>query len=316
MLSKAELGLRYAWNLFEMVRRQRGLADAARIESQFVLGELTKTPRALRWYAGARNGSSTTDGKIPVMHSERLVQELRAVLPLQDYQIDVPAYRKHLATAGYPLSYAAGPAARHGGREQKVSEYFVTFDILDFRFGDIVLDVASEWSIFPLVAERLTGAAVYRLDLIYPAGHHGRWIGASAAEMPLQAGSVDKIVLHNAFEHFEGDADARFLREAHRVLKPGGQLLIVPLFMSEKHAIVTDPFVRTGAIAWDRGANVVRLPWWHNRFGRFYSPRALQERVLKHAEGFSVQGYHFVNPKEIDEEVILHFGVLFTKQGG
>ena len=101
--------------------------------------------------------------------------------------------------------------------------------------------------------------------------------------MPLPAGSVDKLFLHNSFEHFEGDIDTGFVREAWRVLRPGGGLCVVPLYLSARHQIVTDPLVDRSGIEWDPDAEVVERIGHRNRFGRFYSAETLAERVLRPA---------------------------------
>jgi SAM-dependent methyltransferase len=133
--------------------------------------------------------------------------------------------------------------------------------------------------------------------------------------MPIPAGFCDKIVLHNAYEHFEGTADTDFVAEAWRVLRPGGLLCILPLFVSDRYSIVTDPLVNRQNITWDKGANVVELPWWHNRFGRFYDAEALKRRVLTPAidAGFEPTIYHVINVQEVHLCAYLHFALVLRK---
>ena len=55
------------------------------------------------------------------------------------------------------------------------------------------------------------------------------------------------MALHCSFEHFEGRSDIGFIREAERVLRPGGAVCVVPLYLSEEYAIQTDPDVAAPA---------------------------------------------------------------------
>jgi len=46
--------------------------------------------------------------------------------------------------------------------------------------------------------------------------------------------------LHNSLEHFEGRSDIKFFKEAQRLLRPGGKLLVVPLFIGDTYSTVND----------------------------------------------------------------------------
>lgn len=296
-----------------MVAHQRGYLTAAIVGSQFVASELMKLPRMISWLLSSRVRSGPPDAP-PLTDSEAILRDIeRLGVLIKPYCIDVDAFRKHIASGIYPHDYAAGPIDEGGAREQKLLEYFVSLDLLDIRPTDIVIDVASEWSIFPEVVRRLTGATVYQQDLIFKPGLHGTYIGGSAAAMPIPDEFADKLVLHNAFEHFEGDADSRFILEAWRILKPGGILSIVPLFITDYYAILTDPFVSHRGIQWDEGARVVELPWWHNRFGRSYDVPALQRRVLIPGRRFETTFYYTVNLNQVHTQTYLHFSLVMQK---
>ena len=235
---------------------------------------------------------------------------------MRTYTVDVAAFSQHVAAAGYPQLYAGGTMSNGGAREQKLLEYFVSLDLLRPTASQVVIDVASEWSVFPRVVEKATGARVYRQDLVYPPGICGDRIGGSAANMPVPAEFADMLVLHNAYEHFEGDADTEFVREAWRVLRPGGVVCILPLNLAEKYHIVTDPLVDRDGIVWDPGAAVVEVPMlWHNRFGRFYDLPALDRRVLTPARqaGFEITVYRVTNVRAVHPAAYLQFALLLTK---
>jgi SAM-dependent methyltransferase len=309
-VSMLRTGVRYAANLTSMVARQEGVVAAAVVGSQFVATEAAKLPR----YARMTRGSGGLKVAHPPLISERILTDLDGLgVPVRPYRIDVPAFHEHLASARYPKMYAAGSIDEGGNREEKLLEYFVSLDLLKPQRDHVMIDVASEWSIFPDVVRKRTGATVYQQDLIYPPGVRGYRIGGSAAHLPIPDNFADMLVLHNAFEHFEGTADSDFIREAWRILRPGGVLCILPLFMSERFSVMSDPLVDRRGVVWDPGAEVVEIPWWHNRFGRLYDAAALRTRVLEPGRSFDQLIYHVVNPYEVHPSICLHFILLLSK---
>jgi SAM-dependent methyltransferase len=309
------VGLRYGLNRMNMVARQQGYREAVVFGSKLALTEFAKLSLLIRLAFQRRNGS-TPRTQNPVAYSSKLLTWLSALhIDMESISISADAFHSHVARCKYPKNYAAGPTDKGGFRDNKLLEYFVSLELLDIQQGEVVIDVASEWSIFPDVLRKLTGAIVYQQDLIYPPGIHGYRIGGNAANMPLPGGFADKLVLHNAFEHFEGNADTEFILEAWRVLKPGGLLCILPLFLAEEYYILTDPLVNRRGIVWDEGAKVIERPWYHNRFSRHYDPKSLKERVLTKAEkiGFKSTIYHITNIKEVVSRSGLHFVLMLRK---
>jgi SAM-dependent methyltransferase len=311
--SRAKVGARFVANLLSTVARQDGYRAAAGVAVRLLATETRKLPRLARLAASAP-GSATAEH--PAGYSEAILQALSQLsVDMRPYRIDSDKFKAHVRSSAYPLAYAAGPLDEGGNRENKLLEYFVSLEILDLQPGDVVIDVASEYSIFPTVVREAYGATVFRQDLIYPPGVQGDRIGGTAAAMPVADQFADKLVLHNSFEHFEGTADSGFIAEAWRVLKPGGVVCIVPLFVSERYSIISDPLTDRRGIAWDAGARVIELPGRHNRFGRFYDAPALDARVLSRARelGYECEILHFANVKDVHPRASMHFALVMRK---
>jgi len=310
-----KIGYRYTANRMAMVARQDGAMAGAIAGIEFVASELGKLPRLITMLITRGPNAVLAKHRAPI-NVEMISRSLARIgVEPKDYCVDVSGFRQHVARGFYPDNYAAGPMLEGGAREQKLLEYYVSLDFLDADAASVVIDVASEWSLFPEVLHTLTGATVYQQDLIYRPGIHGTRIGGSAAAMPVPDSFADALVLHNAFEHFEGTADTDFIREAWRVLKPGGRLCILPLFMANEHVILTDPLSNRRGIVFDPGARIIEATWVHNRFGRFYDAAALKRRVLDpaHAAGFEATIYRITNLREVHPRVYLQFFLVLRK---
>jgi hypothetical protein len=310
-----KVGTRFLANRVSMAARQDGYRSAARVAVGTISTELRKLPRLAPVLLSRRSARSAQH---PTCYSEEILGALgRLSVELKPCAVDLDGFQSHVSSFDYPRTYAAGPLAEGGFRENKLIEYFIALQILKVEPRQVILDVASEYSIFPTMVRQVYGATVFRQDLIYPPGVHGDRIGGSAAAMPVGDRFADALVLHNSFEHFEGSADSDFLAESWRVLRPGGTVVIVPLFVSDQYCIVTDPLTDRHGIQWDRGARVIELPGWHNRFGRFYSATALEQRVLGPAasRGYDVEILHLVNVKDVHPQATTHFCLVLRKPG-
>jgi ubiquinone/menaquinone biosynthesis C-methylase UbiE len=90
-----------------------------------------------------------------------------------------------------------------------------------------------------------------------------RWIQGAAEKLPLDAGAVDAVVTTEAFQFFD---QAAALRDFHRVLEPGGHIVI---------SVITPALPIPGAV-------LDRIPaTWHTPAGM---------RRLVEAAGFEVVG--------------------------
>lgn len=308
-------GARFFMNRISMAARLDGHRAAAELAFQLLADELRKLPRLARLITSSR-GLPT--GEHPTGYSEEILQALsRLPVEIRPYLLDPDKFQDHIQSFPYPPAYAAGPLNEGGNRENKLLEYFVTLEILDIQPRDVVIDVASEHSIFPTLVRQRCGATVFRQDLIYPPGVHGDRIGGNAARMPVGDEFADALVLHNSFEHFEGTSDSDFVPEAWRVLKPGGLVVVVPLFLSEQHTIISDPLMDRRGIAWDPGARVIELTGRRNRFARFYDAAALEERVLTQARhaGYDLEILHFANVKDVHPRASTYFALVMRKPG-
>jgi SAM-dependent methyltransferase len=229
------------------------------------------------------------------------------------YRIDVDGFWRYVEESGYRrMAYWEGGKAR--AATEKWLEHFVSIDLLDLKPSDVVVDVASCSSPFPDILRERWGCRTYRQDWSYPPGLNGDQIGGDAAALPVPAEFADKLVLHCSFEHFEGDRDARFLREAERILRPGGRLCILPLYTNSRYCIQTD------LEAWhlrrpelERDALICVAERWGEVHGRFYDPPHFAERILGSLGRLRLELYRVENYLDVAPDCYLRFAAVFTR---
>lgn len=209
---------------------------------------------------------------------EAVVDSVRALAPtlrIEPLEADAASYADWVRNAQYPL------LAYHSSAEEKFLEHELSVKLLEDRCVGTLIDVASWRSFFPHLM-RKRGFRVIVQDLVYAQGLHGDVLGCNAASFPLPDGSVDAMTLHCSFEHFEGTADSDFVREASRLLKAGGRVVIIPLYLHEERITWVDPyFLAIGEKIVEPGATWQPAVGYANRFGRMYDPKAFVERVVR-----------------------------------
>lgn len=202
---------------------------------------------------------------------------------------------------------------------QKIPQYYFTWKSIQPILENpqaVYIDIASTpKSAYQEIITLLSKTSnTYVQDLVFPSGIQGNQIGGSAAELPLPDVSVDAMTLHCSFEHFEGNADTGFVKEAGRVLRPGGKVCIVPLYLGEYAFVLNDP-------AWafnlsvDPDTTIHFFPKWGERHGRFYSNKTLLTRIIEPAiaGGLKPRVIHFCNILELDRSCYTHFGLILEK---
>ncbi len=230
------------------------------------------------------------------------------VAPLR---VDPARYRAYLARAEYAARY---PDYYLGNFPEKSFEHFIVDEIGAMATGRVFIDIASEHSPLVEIAARVRDCTSYSQDIMYPAGIRGNQIGSDASSLPVADESFDLAAATCSIEHFEGDADVRFLREMQRTLRPGGRVVIVPLYLFHRSSVQTDPvYAATGTVRFDDGAEIFCAPGWGNRHGRFYSPDTLHARLIAPNRRMRFRVLRLQNPAEIDPSIYCRFILEGTK---
>lgn len=174
----------------------------------------------------------------------------RAGLPIQTRRLPVSDL---LATIGTVPSVAEAFAERnlHDATYyySKYLEWHLSLTAARAADARTVVDLGAAYQGFAdVLRAAMPGCEAIMVDLAFAPGlergsagvHH---YGTDAASLgALDDASVDLVVSHNAFEHFAGGSAGRAVREAERVLRPGGKMIVTPLFGAAQDTIVLQPF--------------------------------------------------------------------------
>jgi Methyltransferase domain len=200
----------------------------------------------------------------------------RAGVDVRTRRVDVARFSAWVeAHPGLWDHYGGDPATR----VEKMLEHFLAGESTRLTAGMRYVDVAAAGSRW-VPCLRDAGVDAREVDLSYPLGVHGWRIGANAQEIPLPSGSLDAMSAQCAFECFQGVTDVGFLREAARLLRTGGRLAIVPLYVEDTFFIATSPYTVIDQECVDEGSAVVwRDDEYDEPFSRHYSPEALVGRL-------------------------------------
>ena len=231
------------------------------------------------------------------------------------YSIDVDAYRQFVGKARYRTG------AYGDYFSEKSLEHFLSFQFSNLNEHSLVVDVANAGSSFPGIINDLFRCRVISNDLAFAPGEfvveswHIR-IGCNACSLPIKDASADLITIHCALEMFEGNDDINLVKEATRVLKPGGKMVIIPLYMNEIHHVLRDPKnTRRNQPDIDEGSVLIyRKDFWGVAFARFYSVDAFCKRIIANVKGNMLFNlYKIINAESVGSNVYLSWIGVFEK---
>jgi len=259
----------------------------------------------------------------PVLHDDPQVHiEVQSKLQengfnIQTYPINVEDYDSYMQKANYRGFSSYMTTGGGGARNftEKSLEHYVASKLLNLGKDDVYIDVGSADSPAPEIYHKLYGCTWFRQDIMFPRQVRGNIIGGDACDMPIESGFATKIGLHCSFEHFEGNSDVKFIREASRVLRKGGKLCILPLYLFNKYAVQTNPAsMPSGGIPFERDATLYCVKGWSSRHSRFYDVPHLVTRIKNNASAYNLTIYVLENQKEVSSACYLKFAAVLEKK--
>lgn len=168
-----------------------------------------------------------------------------AGLDVRPMQLDMDDFEAFLEKVDYQKTYP-DYCAHFSRRDEatlkrKFFEQYLGVEAVKPKPGGVYMDAAAAACPWADIVRKAFDATTYMQDLRYKTGVHGDRIGSNGNEIPLPDASLDGIVSLNAIEHFEGDTGLGFLKEAARLLKPGGAICVTPYVPTTEGFSLTSP---------------------------------------------------------------------------
>jgi SAM-dependent methyltransferase len=173
-------------------------------------------------------------------------QDLRELgVCIDNFSPSPEAFQKFKVEAWFPLDYHGG---QHSGVwDEKLLEHWLSSEILGLKnYGkdDIFIDVAACGSPWAKVLRERMGLTAFAIDLdnsseAYSDLSYYRIENATKTKFSNE--SVSGCALHCAFEMFMGKDDIGLIAEAARILKPGGKMVILPIYMHTHYCSYVSP---------------------------------------------------------------------------
>lgn len=160
-------------------------------------------------------------------------------------------FQKYLETVDYPERFPhyfrefSPPRQPDHIFNTKCLEHFLSFELCKISNNKTakVLDVAASNSPVKKVLETLGYTNIWKQDIQFTTDLSERIIGGDAKHIDADDNSFDTLLLHNSWEHFEGESPSMFIKEASRILKPNGTFCIIPLFCDITAFSLTSPSI-------------------------------------------------------------------------
>jgi SAM-dependent methyltransferase len=237
-----------------------------------------------------------------------------AGLPPVPYVVDRANFEAFRSAARYGLRpyYEYGLQAN---AMEKYLEHYVSMQLLALGKDQshVYIDLTADDSPMTEIVAELYGVRAFRQNVTYPPGVRGNSIGGDIWKLPLPDGFATRLTLHCSFEYLEGDRDVRFLREATRILQPGGRLCILPLYLADTYQILTNPLLDLRGLVFEADAAVYCGQDLGVRHARYYDVLHLMTRVAANRASLGMTLYEITNAREIHKDCHLRYALLFQK---
>lgn len=244
----------------------------------------------------------------------RVEADLKALgITIEDFAPPPDQFLKFKADHWFPTNYHGGLDS--GVWDEKLLEHWIAGELLQLNqwsTSDVYVDIAacnSPWA--NTLRERL-GIAAFAIDLD-PVGPSYQdlpyYRSENATRTLFTDGEVRGASLQCAYEMFLGEDDKLLIPELARILRPGGKVVILPLYMHTHYCAYSTPEYYGKGYP-DVGAKeYIRMDCGSVPSSRKYDAQRLKERVLDPIvqAGLRYRLLALRNKESLGEGIYCHF---------
>ena len=247
-------------------------------------------------------------------------EELAALgVSIEEYSPSPSAFLSFQEEGWFPTDYRGGK----GGPiwHEKLLEHWISSErlgLMDYDQGEIYVDIAASSSPWVRVLRDRTGIEAFAIDLD-EVGEAYRNFPYYRVEDATKSNFADASVtgasLHCAYEMFAAYHDTQFIHEAARILKPGGKITILPLYMHTHYCAYTTSEYYGKGFSDPAAKEYIRLDCTEIPSSRKYDAAQLKKRVLDPITSSGL-GYKLLalrNKSEFGSNVYCHFILEINK---
>lgn len=238
---------------------------------------------------------------------------------VEDYTPDNNGFITFQSEQYFPTDYHRG--VNGPVWHEKLLEHWIAAERLglkNYKFNDIYLDIASGHSPWVKTLRERSQIQAYAIDLgeiSFKYRDLSYYIQEDATATRFDDNSVSGASLQCAFEMFTHDDDINLIREIFRVLKPGGKLIILPLYLHTHYCAYSSPYYYGKGYTSASAKEYVYYDWNGVPSARFYDAHVLKKRILStiNVVGMQYKILALRNKNDFGSNIYCHFILEVTK---
>jgi len=239
-------------------------------------------------------------------------------ITLHDFTPSLESFTNFQNEAYFPTDY-------HGGIDgpvwdEKLLEHWIAYELLgvtNYQSEDIYIDIAAGNSPWAQKLHERYGIASNAIDLnIHSTFENLPYYKVeNATASSFEDSSVTGASLQCAYEMFAKQDDISLWKEMARILKPGGKVIIVPLYLHSHYCAYATPDYYGKGYSDSAAKEYVCSDWMGIPSARFYDTEQLKKRVLDTITSLGMEYKLHVlrNKSELGNGIYCHFILEVTK---